>query len=484
MRGRAGLHAHQAPRQPAGEAPRRSRRSRSSAFTATARRRSAPKRSPASRAASTGCWSPPTSRRAASTSPRSATSSTSTCRWCPRTTSTASAARRAPKLTGCGVHADGAGGRGQHPRDRARDQQPAAARDAAGFRLSGARRRRRRSTSGRRGRRGATGQAGGRRTASAARRCVPARAARRRTDHAAPRPQQRRSWSGRAAPPSSMSEPAYPAARIVAPKSARALRAARAGGAAPRARGRGGRRPMPTTIEALIDAAFWASLRREETYVPKISLAFLDAGGGDAPDDVRAAAAARARRARQGGAGGGAARHSPRRVPAASDGLSVWGTVRAIPFLCFVVEVAAPGLLVVKHHRGDETGKFVNVAVIEGDQIKIVDEAASSLPDCPPLLTSLLGFDSPASWTVGARLGERARAAGGVDAGAWPRRAAPGRAARQRRSGRSRWCGRSRTRSSPAFRGARAAHARAPRTRRWSGRGRTRCTARWKRSPG
>ncbi len=83
------------------------------------------------------------------------------------------------------------------------------------------------------------------------------------------------------------------------------------------------------------------------------------------------------------------------------DGLSVWGTVRAIPFLCFVVEVAAPGLLVVKHHRGDETGKFVNVAVIEGDQIKIVDEAASSLPDCPPLLTSLLGFDSPASWTVG-----------------------------------------------------------------------------------
>ena len=57
----------------------------------------------------------------------------------------------------------------------------------------------------------------------------------------------------------------------------------------------------------------------------------------------------------------------------------------------------APGLLVVKHHRGDEAGKFVNVAVLEGDQIKIVDERASSLPDCPPLLTSLLGFDSPAS---------------------------------------------------------------------------------------
>ena len=58
-----------------------------------------------------------------------------------------------------------------------------------------------------------------------------------------------------------------------------------------------------------------------------------------------------------------------------------------------------PGLIVVKHHRGgDAAGKFVNVAVLEGDQIKIVDERASSLPDCPPLLTSLLGFDSPASW--------------------------------------------------------------------------------------
>ena len=65
---------------------------------------------------------------------------------------------------------------------------------------------------------------------------------------------------------------------------------------------------------------------------------------------------------------------------------------------CLVVEVAAPGLLVVKHHRGEESGKFVNVAVLEGDQVKIVDERASSLPDCPALLTSLLGFDSPASW--------------------------------------------------------------------------------------
>jgi hypothetical protein len=72
--------------------------------------------------------------------------------------------------------------------------------------------------------------------------------------------------------------------------------------------------------------------------------------------------------------------------------------VRALPRLCFVLEVAAPGLLVVKHQRGGVLGKFVNVAVIEGDQIKVIDERASTLPDCPPLLTSLLGFDAPSSW--------------------------------------------------------------------------------------
>ena len=80
---RAGVHPHQAPRQPAGEVSRRAQASRSSAFTATDRSRSGPRRWPGSRAASTGCWSRPTSPRAASTSPRSATSSTSTCRASP-----------------------------------------------------------------------------------------------------------------------------------------------------------------------------------------------------------------------------------------------------------------------------------------------------------------------------------------------------------------------------------------------------------------
>ena len=78
----------------------------------------------------------------------------------------------------------------------------------------------------------------------------------------------------------------------------------------------------------------------------------------------------------------------------AEDGeLYGWGTTRSIPTLGLVVEIVEPALLVVKHHRGEKTGKYVNVAVLEGDQVKLVDETASSLPDCPALVGSLLGFE-------------------------------------------------------------------------------------------
>jgi hypothetical protein len=43
--------------------------------------------------------------------------------------------------------------------------------------------------------------------------------------------------------------------------------------------------------------------------------------------------------------------------------------------------------------RGEDTG--VQNAVLEGDQIKVLDERAARLPDCPSLLASLLGFDPP-----------------------------------------------------------------------------------------
>src|SRR5918911_2165544 len=71
-----------------------------------------------------------------------------------------------------------------------------------------------------------------------------------------------------------MTEPAYPAARAVAATVqahfARQLAAARQHGQQELAP-----QPDAQAIEAIIDAAFWASLRREEGYSPKISLTFL-----------------------------------------------------------------------------------------------------------------------------------------------------------------------------------------------------------------
>src|SRR6267143_1824625 len=94
--------------------------------------------------------------------------------------------------------------------------------------------------------------------------------------------------------------------------------------------------PDAPTIERIINAAFWASLRREE------------------------------------------------------------GRERTISPPCFVVEVIEPGLLVIKHRRAEPEGKFANVAVLEGDVIKIVDAEGTLSSECPDFVTMLLGFD-PAS---------------------------------------------------------------------------------------
>jgi hypothetical protein len=155
--------------------------------------------------------------------------------------------------------------------------------------------------------------------------------------------------------------------------------------------------PSDDVIGRMIDAAFWASLRREERYEPRISLAFLQPSETshpllfERPLPLDPAALTRVAPAVE--------RPGIHLGVWHSDGyLRVWGVARAIPKYCCVVEVAEPGLLVVKHHRGDDLAKFVNVAVLQGDQVRVVDEHASSLPDCPSLLSSLLGFDAPGSW--------------------------------------------------------------------------------------
>lgn len=154
-----------------------------------------------------------------------------------------------------------------------------------------------------------------------------------------------------------------------------------------------GPEPDPVDIEAIIDAAFWASLRREEGVTPTISLALLpSAAAGQALTfaarlPLRPAALAKlAPAVERPGIHLGVWRDNGE--------LTVWGTTRSIPAFCFVLEVIGSGLLVIKH-RSEPFGKFVNIAVIEGDQVKIVDEGSTSIPDCPGMLKSLLGQVTP-----------------------------------------------------------------------------------------
>ncbi len=194
----------------------------------------------------------------------------------------------------------------------------------------------------------------------------------------------------------------YPAARTVAPRVhahfARYLAAARAEGVDALAS-----LPALEAIETIVDAAFWASLRREEGFAPRISLAYAAPEQTDHPLRFeRSLSLSPAGLARLAPAVERAGIHLG--VWPDGDTLRVWGTTRSVPTFCFVLEVAAPGLLVVKHHRGEEGRKFVNVAVLEGDTVKVVDEGASRVPDCPAMLTSLLGFDSAASWVNSANV--------------------------------------------------------------------------------
>jgi sensor domain DACNV-containing protein len=182
----------------------------------------------------------------------------------------------------------------------------------------------------------------------------------------------------------------YPARRLVAERVREHFARHMDGAAAP---------PELRSIEALIDAGFWTSLRREEGYVPIVSLALV--GPDETPAPLRFAtplplstpALARVAPAvERPGIHLGVSRQG--------EDLAVWGATRVLPQFCLVLEVAAPGLLVIKQHRGGEQTKYANIAVLEADQVKIVDEQASSLPDCPPLLASLLGFDTPESWSL------------------------------------------------------------------------------------
>ena len=190
-----------------------------------------------------------------------------------------------------------------------------------------------------------------------------------------------------------LSEPTYLPARIVAPvieaHFKKYLLEARKSGHQNLAS-----KPDSDIIEAVIDIAFWASLRREEGHSPKISLALLNSGQSAQPlifgeklrftsqNLIKLAAAVEQPGIHLG-------------VWPEGDDIFIWGTTHSIPSVCFVLEVVEPGLLVIKHRRVDGFGKFVNIAVLQGDQIKVLDELTMGVADCPVLLYSLANMPLP-----------------------------------------------------------------------------------------
>jgi len=185
--------------------------------------------------------------------------------------------------------------------------------------------------------------------------------------------------------------PSYPAARIVAER----LVATAATSANIFQNCGGAPKPDAGTIEEIITTAFWASLRREEGHVPRISIAFLPPEQSVRPlkfnPRVRLEADLLVRLApaveRPGVHIG---------VWSYDDKLFVWGVTRTVPTWCLVLEVVGPGLLVVKYRRDEPSTKFANIAVLEGADVKFIAQQPTTVSEAPPALGSLLDFYSSA----------------------------------------------------------------------------------------
>jgi hypothetical protein len=197
-----------------------------------------------------------------------------------------------------------------------------------------------------------------------------------------------------------MSKALYPAARAAASRLVEHFEAHAAkgpAGASPRAP-----RPDAAAVEALIDAAFWASLQREEGYAALISIAYLPPEQAVRPLLLATPLPLRPR---------ALAHLSPAverpgihiGVWPRGDELAVWGTTRIVPTFAFVLEVLGPGLLVVKHRTREDSPKFENVAVFEGEQVKVLRRDGVDVSDGPAVLRSLLAPESspPAHDPVG-----------------------------------------------------------------------------------
>ena len=156
-------------------------------------------------------------------------------------------------------------------------------------------------------------------------------------------------------------------------------------------------KPDSGIIEAIIDTTFWASLRKEEGRSPQVSIAYLAPEDAESPlifgEKLKFTANILTKLApavERSGIHLG--------VWVYNGELYIWGTTRHIPGLCFVLEVIEPGMLVIKHRRVDGFGKCVNVAVLKGDQVKIINEESGRVRDCPSLISSMIGFTSSSLW--------------------------------------------------------------------------------------
>ncbi len=156
-------------------------------------------------------------------------------------------------------------------------------------------------------------------------------------------------------------------------------------------------KPTSEIIEAIIDAAFWASLRKEEGHSPKISIAYLSPEQAEDPLLFETKLPLNANILTK--LAPGLERPGIHLgVWKNGEELYLWGTTLKIPNLCYVVDVSEPGLLVIKHRRICGFGKYTNVAVLKGDQVKIVDDKIADSPDCPPVLKALLDLSAPPAW--------------------------------------------------------------------------------------
>jgi Probable sensor domain DACNV len=178
-----------------------------------------------------------------------------------------------------------------------------------------------------------------------------------------------------------MGGPTYPAARVVAER-IHSTEFQESGYTS---------KPGAFVIEEVISAAFWASLRHEEGRSPTVSLALVPPEqvhrplmfSSRLPLDpdvlVRLAPAVERPGIHLG-------------VWAFEGQMLVWGTTRAVPTWCFVLEVIAPGLLVVKFRQAEPSTKFANIAVLEGATVKFVRQQDAAIAELPRVLGPLLAF--------------------------------------------------------------------------------------------